>query len=44
VMLGGAGVLRFRLSDLQLDSPECMGMPAADAKHVFIIREACNVG
>jgi hypothetical protein len=43
-MQDGTGVLRFRLSHLQLDSAESMGMPTADAKHVFIIREALDVG
>ena len=43
VLQDGEGVLRFRLSDLQLDSAEYVGMPAADAKHVFIIREAFDV-
>ena len=43
-MQNGTGVLRFRFSHLQLDSAEYMGMPATDAKHVFIIREAFDVG
>ena len=37
------GVLRFRFSHLQLDPAEYMRVPAADAKHVFIIREAFDV-
>ena len=42
-MKNGAGVLRFRLSHLQFDPAENMGMPTADAKHVFIIREALDI-
>jgi len=42
-MQDGASVMRFRLSYLQFDSAQWMGMPAADAKHVFIIREAFDV-
>jgi hypothetical protein len=42
-MPDGASVLRFRLSHLQFDSARYMGMPAADAKHVFIIREAFDI-
>ena len=40
----GEYVLRIRIAHLQLDPAEYMGMPAANAKHVFIIREAFNVG
>ena len=32
-----------RFADLQLDSAEYMGMPAANPKHVFIIRETFNI-
>ena len=39
----GAGILRFRLSHLQFNPAEYMRMPAADAKHVFIIREALDI-
>ena len=44
VLQDGDGVLRFRFAHLQLDPAEYMGMPAANTKHVFIIREAFNVG
>ncbi len=42
-MQDGAGILRFGFSHLQFDAAEYVRVPTADAKHVFIIREALDI-
>ncbi len=39
----GEYVLRIRTAFLQLESTEYVRVPATDAKHVFIIREALDI-
>ena len=38
-MQDSESILRFRFAHLQLDPTEYMGMPAANPKHILIIRE-----